>query len=221
VTRWPERLYRKVAFLALVTLVSPACGGGKNASAPPLLSDDFSVFPGTNWTTPTITGSATAAMDTGVGAPPPSLKMTTTAATATASTTTTSGFNNPSVTFSVQIADVSSATTQVGTATITILDATPSAIATASWDNTTGIITFHINGGVDVQSAVIPADGTFHRVEFSVSSGGIASWSLDGAAALINHAVAGGMLKLQLGASFGAGTAWPSFYFDNMVVTAP
>ena len=219
-TRWPNRLYRNVGILALVTLVSPACGGGKNMGAL-LLSEAFNAFPGTNWTGPTVTGSATAALDTGVGDPSPSLKMTTTAATATASTTTTAAFGNPSVTFSVDIADVSTATTQIGTGTISILNSTPASIATASWDNTTGMITFHINGGVDVQSAVLAADGTFHQVVFSVNSGGIATWTLDNGPLLVSQAVSGGLLNLQLSASFGTGTAWPSFYFDNVTVTSP
>lgn len=209
--------------LAVLAALSPACGGGGSKKIqPPLFQDSFiGVFPGTGWTTPAITGSATAAIDPATGSPMPALKMTTTAATATVKTTTTMAFSNPTVTFSLMIADVSSAMTQLGTGTITIFDATPTSIAFASWDNATGKITFHINGAVDVLSAVLAADGTFHRIVFSVSAAGTATWALDNGAALVTQAVTAGMLKLELGATFGAGTAWPSFFFDNVSVTSP
>ncbi len=118
------------------------------------------------------------------------------------------------------MADVSSATTQIGSGTVTILDSTSATVASVSWDNTTGKITFHITGATDVQSAALAADGTFHRIVLGVSSGGVATWALDGAGQL-TQSIAPGMLKLQLGATFGTGTAWPAFYFDNVSVTSP
>lgn len=210
--------------LALVALgiLAPACGNSTQVGGSMLLGDGFDAgFPNGNWTPAALTGSATVAFDSGTGFPAPSIKMTTTAATATAAITTVLAFSNPNVTISVAIADLSTSMTQVGTGTITIFDATPSSVATASWDNTTGMITFHINGATDVQSGVIAADGTFHRIVFSVSSGGMATWMLDGGSALLSQGLPAGPLKLQLGASFGAGTAWPSFFFDNVTVTSP
>jgi hypothetical protein len=119
------------------------------------------------------------------------------------------------------MADLAAAMTDAGTGTITIFDSTPAVLASASWDNTTGRITFHIVGGVDVLSSVLPADGSFHRIVFSVSAAGVGAWSVDNGPALVNQAVAAGMLTLELGATFGAGTAWPSFFFDNIAVTSP
>jgi hypothetical protein len=119
------------------------------------------------------------------------------------------------------MADVSSAMTELGTGTITIFNATPASLAFASWDNTTGKITFHINGAADVLSGVLAADGTFHRVVFSVNTAGTATWSLDNGVPLLTQAIPAGMLKLELGASFGTGTAWPSYLFDNVTVTSP
>lgn len=214
-----SRSWRQFGVLTLLAALSPACGGGGSKQIPPpLFQDSFSgAFPGTSWTAPTITGSATAAID----APTGSLKMTTTAATASVKTTTTMAFSNPTVTFSATMADLSSAMTQLGTGTITIFNATPASIAFASWDNATGKITFHINGATDVQSAVIAADGSFHRIVFSVNAGGTATWALDNGAAVVSQAVPAGMLKLELGATFGTGAAWPSFFFDNVTVTSP
>ena len=33
--------------------------------------------------------------------------------------------------------------------------------------------------------------------------------------------VLNGLLKIELGATFGTGTAWPSFFFDEISVTSP
>lgn len=217
--RWWWQLW----VLAILAVLSPACGGGGSKKiAPPLFQDSFGgVFPGTSWTAPAITGSATAAIDPAAGFPMPSLKMTTIAATASVKTTTTMAFNNPMVTFSVTMADLSAAMTELGTGTITIFNATPASIAFASWDNATGKITFHINGATDVLSGVIPANGNFHRIVFSVNAAGTATWTLDNGAALVSQAIPAGMLKLELGATFGTGSAWPSFFFDNVIVTSP
>lgn len=215
-----QRSLGRLGALALVALVLPACGSTKSAGQTLFIDSFDSVFPSADWTAAT-TGSATAAKDTGTGFPLPSLKMTAGAAVGTAKATMTTSFNNPSVTFSVTMADLSAAMTDVGTGTITIFNATPASVAFASWDNTTGKITFHINGAVDVQSIAFPADGSFHRIQFIVSASGSASWSLDNGAALMTQPLAAGMLTLELGAVFGAGSARPSFYFDNVVVSSP
>jgi hypothetical protein len=60
-----------------------------------------------------------------------------------------------------------------------------------------------------------------HHLVFNVNSAGVAIWTLDSGAALVTHAVPGGLLKLSLGAAFGTGTAWPSFFFDNVSVASP
>jgi hypothetical protein len=215
------RPWRPLGFLVLVAVLSPGCGGGTTPSNPPLFQDFFNgTVLSAAWSAPVATGSATATIDQTVGDPLPSLKMTTTAATSdSVSTSPTMTFSNPLVTFSIAMADLSTATSQLGTGTITILNG--GSIASASWSNATGQITFHINGGTDATSAVIPADGTFHEIVFSVNSAGVGSWSLDNAAAVVQQPVAAGSLTLQLGATFGTGTAWPAFYFDNVTVTSP
>src|SRR5439155_23053590 len=119
------------------------------------------------------------------------------------------------------MADVSASTAVVGTGTVTLLDAASAVVASASWDNATGKITFHIAGGTDAQSAAIPADGLFHHLVFSVNSSGSAVWSLDGGGGLVTQTIPAATLKLQLGATFGAGTSWPAFFFDNVAVTSP
>jgi len=215
-TRFTRRSIQ-AAVLVLLPLLGSACNGN-SSSPPPLFQDSFSgSFPGTNWTGPTLTGAATAAIDATSGA----LMMTTPSATATASTTTTTGFSNPFLSFSLTMADKSASMTQLGVGTVTILDATPASLASASWDNATGIITFHINGGTDAQSTVLPADGTMHHLVFNVNSAGVAISTLDSGPALVTHPVPGGLLKLSLGATFGSGSAWPSFFFDNINITSP
>jgi hypothetical protein len=112
--------------------------------------------------------------------------------------------------------------TELGTGTVSILDSTPAVVASATWNNAAGTITFHINGGA-ADSTVTPAlDGAFHRILFHVASNGTATWSFDNGAALVTQAgFPAGLLKVRLGASFGAGTAWPSFFFDDVNVTTP
>jgi hypothetical protein len=212
----------RLGLLALLGLLLPACGKDLIV-APTLFTDGYnSGFPGTAWTAPVITGSATVAIDSGSGFPAPCLKMTTTAVTSTVKTDTTLAFNNPSLTLSAHMANLSTATTQLGTGTLSILDATPAVVAFASWDNATGLITFHINGGAADASVALAADGNFHRVVFNVNSAGTATWSLDNAAAAVSQALfPAGLLKVELGAGFGAGTVWPSFFFDNVNATSP
>jgi hypothetical protein len=210
----------RLVWLVLALGLIPACSGGKRVS-PTLFSESFnSGFPSTIWMPPVVTGSATAAVDSGNGFPPPSLKMTTSAATSSVKTDTASSFNNPTVTISVDIAALSAGTT--GSGSVSILDATPAVVASATWDNATGKITFHINGGAADAMVTAALDGSFHRLVFSVSSSGTATWSFDGGAALVTQpGFPAGMLKIELGATFGAGAAWPSFFFDEIMVTTP
>jgi hypothetical protein len=206
--------------LLLAALLIPACSSGKKVS-PSLFDEGFNgAFPGTAWTAPLLTGTATAQVDGANGFPAPSLKMTTTAATASATSDTVMAFSNPSLTLSVHLADLSGSTTELGSGSVSILDATPAVVASATWNNATGMITFHINGGAADASVAAVSDGTFHRLVFNVNSAG--TWSFDnGAAAVTQPGFPAGLLKIRLGASFGAGTAWPSFFFDNVSASSP
>jgi hypothetical protein len=214
--------FARLGALILVLIGIPACSGGQKVS-PTLFSESFnSGFPTTNWTAPAVTGSATAATDFINGFPAPSLKMTTAAATASVKTDTVASFNNPSLTISLTMADLSGGTTEQGSGSVSILDAAPAVIASATWNNATGLITFHINGGATDATAAAASDGNFHHLVFNVTSMGVATWTFDSGAPLVTQGgFPPGMLKIELGATFGTGTAWPSFLFDNIAVTSP
>jgi hypothetical protein len=209
----------RLAILALAGALLPACGKGIRVS-PMLLLEGFNgTFPGTTWTLPA--GAASVQLDTGNGSPAPSLKMSTTTAATSASTDTTSSFNNPSLTVSVQVAILSTTPALEGTATISILDTAPAVIASAAWNNATGQVTLTITGQPPVVVTSPAADGSFHRVVFNVTSGGVGTWTIDNGAALVTQAVAPGLLTVRLGATFGAGTSWPEIFYDNVSVSSP
>jgi hypothetical protein len=215
-------IVRRIALIAAAGLLLPACGEDFKSGST-LFAERFNgSFPGTSWTTPVLTGGATVTIDGTTGNPAPSLKMTTSSATASAKTNTIMGFNNPNVTVSVHMAAQSSSTTEVGTSTVAILDQTPAVVATATWDNTTNLITFHINGGSADQTVAVTANSTFQRVVFNVNAAGLASWSFNSGAALVTRpGFPAGILQVELSSTFGAGTAWPSFFFDFVNVTSP
>lgn len=212
----------RIGLVALAGLLLPACGNELKTS-PNLFSEGFNgSFPGTSWTSPTNTLSPTVEIDGANGFPAPSLKITTATPGAASRTQTTASFDNPNLTISVQIAAQSGGATEIGTGTVAILNATPTTVAFASWNNATGLITFHINGGAVDQTFAVTADTTFHLLTFHVDVLGTATWSIDNGAALVTQpSFPAGMLKVELGATFGAGTAWPSFFFDNINVTQP
>lgn len=213
---------RRAAVAVLAVLLLPACGKGIRVS-PSLFSEGFNgAFPGTAWTAVSTTGAAPAVtLDGATGFPAPSLEMTTAAPTGTARTETVTAFSNPNLTVSVHMAAQSAAATELGTARVAILDATPAVVATATWDNATNLITFQILGSA-TPSAVVTRDSTFYRVVFNVNSAGTATWSFNGGAPVVTQAAfPAGMLKVELSSSFGAGAAWPFFFFDNVNVTSP
>jgi hypothetical protein len=208
----------RLALFAALVWIGSACGGDRFVGAP-LLTEGFNnTFPGANWTAPTTgPGTSTQIVNTG----DPVLTFSTTGPAASASETTTlASFNNPNLTIAVQEAVNSATPGLAGNSTISILDATPAVVATAVWDNATGMVTFAIPGTAGA-TRTLPSDGTFHTFKFTVDAGGNASWALDGATTLTKPAFAAGMLKLRLSASFPAGSAWPSFSFDNVSATSP
>jgi hypothetical protein len=215
-------IVRRISLVAAAGLLLPACGKDFKSGSQLFLEGFNGTFPGTSWTTPVTTGTPTVATAGTTGSPAPSLEMTTTTATASARTETVLAFSNPNVTLSVNMAAQSSATTEIGTGTVSILDSTPAAVAFASWNNATNLITFSIIGGSADQTVAVTADSTFHRLTFNVSATGTASWSIDNQAPLVTRAAfPPGPLKVELGSTFGAGTAWPSFFFDLVNVTSP
>src|SRR5437870_5593306 len=125
----------RIGLLAMLGLLIPACKSKHVGAA--LFSEGFNgTFPGANWTTPVTTGTGTTTqIDSTAGNPAPSLKITTTGATSSSKTDTTAAFNNPTVTISAHLAVLSTPVNLLGMGTISILDATPSVVASASWDN--------------------------------------------------------------------------------------
>jgi hypothetical protein len=213
---------RRIVLIAVAALCLPACGKDVK-SGTTLFAERFNgAFPGTSWTAPATTGAPTVSLDGTTGNPAPSLKMTTTTATATARTETTTAFNNPTLSVSVNVAAQSSATSEIGTATVAILDSTPAVVASATWDNTTNLITFSIPGGSADQTVAVTANSTFQRVLFNVSPSGTATWIFNNGAVLVSRTgFPAGLLKVELSSTFGGGTAWPSFFFDTVTVTSP
>jgi hypothetical protein len=210
---------RLALFPALVLIVS-ACTGGRSVGAP-LLTEGFnSTFPGANWTVPMTTGSGTSTQIVNTGNPV--LTFSTTGPLASSSETTTlASFNNPNLTIAVQEAVSSATPSLAGISTISIVDGTNAVVATAAWDNATGAVAFTITGTPAGATSVLPSDGSFHTFKFSVDSTSAARWALDGGAKQVKAAFPTGMMKLRLSASFPAGSAWPSFSFDNISVTSP
>jgi hypothetical protein len=208
----------RLGFLVLV-LVVPACGGQK--ASPTLFSESFnSGFPTSNWTAPVATGSATAVPDFAYGFPAPSLMMSTTSALSSVKTDTTLSFPSPSLTVTFSMVDPSNGLFELGSGSVSLLDATPAVVASATWDNATGLITFHITGGA--ADATAAATGDFQRLVFNVNSSGTATWSFFGGPAQVTQAGFPAVtLKIELGATFGSGTVWPSFFFDEISVTSP
>ncbi|HVR87769.1 MAG TPA: hypothetical protein VMU54_25805 [Planctomycetota bacterium] len=204
--------------LALLVLIVPACGSNVN-SPPPLLTDTFSTpFPDSNWSAAVTTGSGTAPVTTsGV------LAFTSTAATGSSKTTTTASFANPSVTFTVQMGAISASPLQ-GIGTIEILDPTSAVVAFVSWDasaGAAGMITYSILGSAIAPAPAPNPDGTLTAFSFSVDGTGTATWSHGNVGVATRPAFPAGPLFLRLGATFGTGTSWPEFDFDNVSVTSP
>lgn len=218
-------IFRRIGLVAAAGLLLPACGEDFKAGST-LFTEQFNgAFPGTSWTTPVTTGTPSVAIDGSTGLSAPSLKMTTTTATASASTRSVLGFNNPNVSISVHMAAQSGATSEIGTGTVAIVDSTPptpTIIATATWDNATNLITFHITGGSADQTVGVIANSSFNRLLFTVSASGVASWTFNNGAPLVTRTgFPAAVLQVELSSTFGAGTAWPSFFFDFVNVTSP
>ncbi|MBV8880516.1 MAG: hypothetical protein JO332_11160 [Planctomycetaceae bacterium] len=210
-------LRTKLAALALLALIIPACGGDRTVD-PPLFQDTFSgTFPGTNWSTPATTGAGTAPTVQIVGGV---LEFVGTSDTSTATTTTTTTFGNRSVSFSVQMS-AKWAAGQKGTGTIEIIDGTPTVIASMSWNPETAMITYSILGTAAAPIAAPVSNGTLNHFVFSIDSAGKGTWFLNNGATVTNAtAITATPLRVRLGATFGTGT-WPTFDFDNVTVTSP
>lgn len=210
----------RLALFAALVWIGSACGGDRFVGAP-LLAEGFNnTFPGANWTVPATTGSGTSTQIVNTG--DPVLTFSTTGTLASSSQTTTlASFNNPNLTIAVQEAVATATPGLAGVSTISIVDGSNAVVGTAAWDNATGTVSFTIAGLPAPSTAALPSDGSFHTFKFNVDTAGTATWTLDGATKQTTINFPAGMVKLRLSASFPAGSAWPSFSFDNISVTSP
>lgn len=231
------RVAGRIAFLATLALVVPACGDHARSEATQLVGDGFAPYPNSHWQAPVQTGNATATQALGVGDPQPSLGIGTgtTPGAGSASVTSAASWATP-VTISIEEAMIGIAG-DPGIGTINILNgATP--VASVVWDNGANTLTFSINGVVGVSPPAPkgppPPDGTFHFFQFSVDKNGNAAWvyglpnaSTPGAQKVVQTFAGfpmGGMLSIQVMGTFGAPGAdgtLPTVYFDNLIVTVP
>lgn len=207
----------QLPLLAALILIVPACGGNQTVN-PPLLQETFGgAFPGTTWSAASTTGTTPPT----VGIVGGMLEFSTTAATGTASTTTLASFGIPSVSFSVQMA-ATEAGGLIGTGKIEIIDGSNVVIASMTWDPQSTAITYAILGSSAAGSTVPLSNGALNHFVFSIDSAGKGTWSLNNVAQVNNAtAITATPLRIRLGATFGTGTSWPVFDFDNIVVTSP
>ena len=206
----------KLALLAGLVLIVPACGGDTSVPAP-LLSENFNgAFPGTTWTTPTTTGTTAPTFDVSGSM----LRYEASVASSSASTTTTSSFTNPNVTFSLQMS-ATAAAGEEGVGTIEILNGTNVVVASMTWTPKNGTPVAYTLGGSAAGTSSPPSDGALNLFRFNVNSGGTATWTFNNTLVSTLPGFAAGPLKLRIGASSGTGTMWPEFVFDTITVTSP
>jgi hypothetical protein len=130
-------------------------------------------------------------------------------------------FSIPNLSFSVQMGASSTAGLK-GVGTIEIIDGTPTVIASMTWNPETSSITYAILGTSAAGATVPLSDGNLNRFVFSIDAAGKGTWSLNNAAQANNGtAITATPLRVRLGASFGTGSTWPVFSFDNVSVTSP
>src|SRR5688572_12290431 len=177
----------RTVLMGIAALILPAC---KDADSPSILFlETFDgVFPGTRWTTPAPTGTASAVKDVLNGSPDPgSLRMTATSTGSSITTESTSTFPTAALSFSVHMAADTPVAGDAGIGTIKILDSFAATVASASWDEPTGNLTLTIDGATDVTIAAPAADLTFHRLKFSIAGNGSANWTLDNGVPVMTH----------------------------------
>jgi hypothetical protein len=209
----------KGVLLVALVLIVPACGNANISGSAPLLSETFSgSFPGTNWTAPVPTGATAPTVQISGGV----LAFTAAVQPSSATTTSAMSFNNPSVTFSVQLgANVTAGAT--GIATIEILNGSNTVVAFYSWDVGGNSNIYSINTVADPTPPPAPAaDGTLTTFQLNVNSSGIVTWSHNNVpVASGTTPLPAGPLKIRLGGSWSSGTTFAVFDFDNVVVTSP
>jgi hypothetical protein len=228
------RYSRTALLLAFAALAIPACGnggggdgksGGGNSgggSTPQsLFKEDFDgAFPGTAWSAPFATGTGTSIEIDSAG--DPALRMTTTDGPSFVGTTTTTSYSSRPVTISVRM---SATGTGEGSGGIAILDHLGASVAAAEWHAATpSALTFRIQSTTNPSPVAVPLAGSgFHTFEFSVTSAGEATWSLDGTVVMTRAGFPSDMVKVQLYDNIASSTAttFAVFKFDDLSITTP
>lgn len=206
----------RALLLCALALVVPSCGQDINVPAP-LLDEQFNGgFPGANWTAPATTGPGTTAQIVGAR-----LAFTTTSASVSSTTRTQASFTNPDLIMDFQVAIHALAPGDQGAATVDILNNSLAVVASMTWDSPSTTVTYQILGTTVATGTAPPSDGTLNGFRFEVSSTGQAGWYFSNALQGTTVAIPAGPLYLQIGASFGTGTAWPEVDFDTITVTRP
>ena len=214
-----KRDFSRVALVMGVALLVPAChdsdgGGGSSA----LFSDQFErQAVGSEWSTAGAAGSAAIVQDDGQSA----LSMSVSQPNETASAETTMSFPGRPLTFTV---DQSAFASGAGFGGAQIVDNGGAVVASAEqFAGVGGGYTFAIGG--DTQT--FPSGGTdgFQTLSFQVDAQGNGTWLLDGAQVMTRSNVPNVPLRLRLftrGDDVPPGSAsFPTFNFDNILVTSP
>jgi len=222
-----RRAARMLGLLLLVGL-APACysRSGKTYTPPPtigagaLFSESFfPTWPNSNWSVPTPTNTTV-----GMGYIPPTYdaQMDPTATRpGSASAKPIMSFAPQPLTFKVDLRfSASGALTLTDTASVQIIDSTPTVLAQAVLDPVAGMISFTV-GGASAGTAAFTAS-TFHTLTFTIDGSNMATWTLGAGSPSTPLAFGSHTTFLQLSASFGSGTGNnPSFQFANVIVTTP
>jgi hypothetical protein len=152
----------------------------------------------------------------------PALQVTTSADPSFIGTTTTGSYTSRPLTVSVKIAATG---TGEGSGGVAILDHLGASIAAAEWHAATpSALTFRIQSETNATPVAVPLPGSgFHTFTFSVTSAGVASWSLDGTEVMTRGDFPNDMVRVQLYDNIASTSAstFAVFKFDDLSITSP
>jgi hypothetical protein len=189
-----------------------------------LMSDGFFPFPGSNWTTPTTTNSATASsVFTGTEYRLQMAAPTRTAGTApSALTRSTMAFNSHQLTIAIDIATTAQSTlADQGSVLIESSSGGHAVLARADFNASTSTLTTQIGAAAPVP--VVLMANTFYRLTFKVDSSDMATWTVGAGMSTASVAFSPTMVDVALTANWvmGIPTINPDFQFRNALVTTP
>ncbi|HEX7901802.1 MAG TPA: hypothetical protein VF950_28855 [Planctomycetota bacterium] len=205
---------KRVLWLAAAAALLPACDDGDDGAAV-LFSDDFNrSSAGPDWHVSAGTSIAPAQ-----GSPAPGLAMAVSLGDSAQTAHTELSFTARPLTVAVDL----DATTGEASGGVEIVTSAHAPLATAERFATPGgDMTFTI--GAATQTVSLPSSPGVQKVTFSVDSLGNAAWSLGDTTVLIQPGFPTAPVSIQLFTRSGTtlpGAAFPTFVFDNVVVTSP